>query len=46
MNIAKLIKSIIRRKLENGISFSIDLPSFYRNDEIKQKRRKDRIHDK
>jgi hypothetical protein len=29
MNFIGLIKSLIKRKLENGVSISIDLPSFY-----------------
>lgn len=39
MNLLNLIKQLVKRKLENGISFSIDLPSFYKNNEIKEKRR-------
>lgn len=39
MNIINIFKSILRKRLENGISFSIDLPSFYKNNNIKEKRR-------
>lgn len=39
MNIWYLIKALIKKKLESGISFSIDLPTFYRNEEIARKRK-------
>ena len=42
MNIGNLIKSIVKRKLESGISFTIDLPTFCRNEEVARQRKEKR----